>query len=117
MIAVPPNAKIFVAVEPIDFRNAINGLGRICRQKLRQDPMNGAFFVFRNKNKTTIKILIYDGESFWLMTRRLSKGKIKWWPTILKSPGNISPKEFQTLLMNGNPEPAEFGNDWKKIIC
>lgn len=115
MITVSPSAKIFLAVESVDFRNGINGFGKICRQKLRQDPMKGAFFVFRNRRKTTIKILIYDGESFWLITRRLSNGKLKWWPIALQSPGTITPKEFQTLLMNGNPESAEFGDDWKKL--
>lgn len=116
MIAVPANAKIFMAVEAVDFRNGINGLGRLCQQKLKNDPMNGSFFVFRNRRKTTIKILVYDGESFWLITRRLSRGKLKWWPIALQSPGTITTKEFQTLLMNGNPESAEFGNDWKKLI-
>ncbi|MCK5486265.1 MAG: IS66 family insertion sequence element accessory protein TnpB [Desulfobacterales bacterium] len=115
MITVSPTAKIFLAVESVDFRNGINGLGKICRQKLKQDPMKGAFFAFRNRSKTTIKILIYDGESFWLVIRRLSRGKIKWWPTTLSSPGTITPKEFQILLLNGNPEPAEFGDDWKKL--
>ncbi len=116
MITVLSQAKVFIALEPVDFRNGINGLGRICQKKLKQDPMRGAFFVFRNRKKTTIKVLIYDGESFWLHTRRLSRGKIKWWPRILKSSGTITAKEFQMLLMNGNPEPAEFGKDWKKLI-
>jgi transposase len=115
MITVPPNAKIFVCIQHVDFRNGLNGLGKICRSKLRQDPMSGAFFIFRNRKKNTIKIVVYDGEAFWLVIRRLSRGKIRWWPTSLKSPDTISPKEFQTLLMNGNPDSAEFGDDWKKL--
>jgi len=116
MITVSPQSKIYIAIEPIDFRNGINGLGKICKKKLKQNPMGGAFFAFRNRLKTTIKILIYDGESFWLFTRRLSRGKIKWWPKTLKSSGMITHKEFQVLLMNGDPGPVEFGNDWKKLI-
>ncbi len=116
MIAIPPQAKIFIAIESVDFRNGINGLGRICREKLRENPMSGAFFVFRNRTQTTIKIIIYDGEAFWLLTRRLSRGKIKWWPKSQRSSGVLTAKEFQTLIMNGNPESAEFGTDWKKLI-
>jgi transposase len=116
MIVIPPNAKIYVAVEPIDFRNGIGGLGRICRDIFKKDPMGGAYFVFKNKKRMSIKILIYDGGAFWLLTRRLSRGKIKWWPKASKSPHPLTSKELQTLLFNGNPENAEFTDDWKKLI-
>jgi transposase len=116
MIAIPPDATIFVAVGTIDFRNGITGLGRICREKIKKDPMSGAIFVFRNKKKTTLKILVYDGEAFWLLTRRLSRGKIKWWPTTDQFSCPLDVKKLQVLIMNGNPENVEFGNDWKKLI-
>lgn len=116
MISIPSQSKIYVAIETIDFRNGINGLGRICREKIRRNPMDGAIFVFRNKNKTTLKILYYDGEAFWLIVRRLSKGKIKWWPSSNKFSSELEAKQLQVLIMNGNPNNAEFGDDWKKLI-
>lgn len=112
MIAIPPQARIHVAIESVDFRNGISGLGRICREEMKKNPMDGAIFVFCNKGKTTLKLLVYDGEAYWLLIRRLSRGKLKWWP----SERDIAPKELQTLLMNGNPTGAEFTDDWKKII-
>lgn len=117
MIAIPPQAKIYVAIQPIDFRNGINGLGRICREKLKQNPMGGGIFVFRNRRKNTLKILVYDGEAFWMLVRRLSKGSIKWWPNAISSSCPLRAKELQTLIMNGNPESAEFSDDWKKIVA
>lgn len=116
MIAIPHNARIFIYIPHIDFRNGINGLGRYCRNKLNQDPMSGALFVFRNRRKNCLKILVYDGEAFWLLTRRLSRGTIKWWPVGTKSLCELEVKKLQTLIMNGNPESAEFSDDWKKII-
>ncbi len=116
MITIAPNSTIYVATVPIDFRNGINGLSRICRDKIKKDPMNGAFFVLRNRKKTTLKILIYDGEAFWLMTRRLSRGKMKWWPSSDQFSCTLEVKKLQTLIMNGNPEGAEFGEDWKKLV-
>jgi transposase len=44
-------------------------------------PFSGALFVFRNRSHTAIKILAYDGNGFWLRLRRLSQGKLPWWPT------------------------------------
>jgi len=34
---------------------------------LQADPFSGAAFVFRNRRATAIKILVYDGQGFWLM--------------------------------------------------
>lgn len=116
MIAVPHGASIYVCVAPADFRKGINGLGAICREYLKKDPMNGAIFVFRNRSKTALKILVYDGEAFWLMTRRLSRGKLTWWPTAQGVSSELKAKELQTLIMNGNPEGAEFSDDWKKVL-
>jgi transposase len=115
VISIPPQANIFVAIAPLDFRNGINGLGRVCRDKLKQDPMSGALFVFRNRRKSALKILVYDGEAFWLMTRRLSRGKITWWPTAASFYCSLKAKELQTLILNGNPQAAEFTDDWKKL--
>src|SRR5437868_3927217 len=69
-----------VAVEPADFRCGIDGLARVCRQKLKADPFCGALFVFRNRRSTSVKILAYDGIGFWLCQKRLSKGRFCRWP-------------------------------------
>ena len=118
MIAIPHQARILVCVSEIDFRCGINTLGRICRDTFKEDPMSGAIFVFRNRRRNTLKILVYDGGAFWLLIRRLSTGTITWWPSIKTSSSSchIQAKELQTLIMGGNPSTAEFSDDWKKII-
>jgi hypothetical protein len=49
MIQVTPRMRILVAVEPADFRKRIDGLARVCRETLRQDPFSGYVFVFGNR--------------------------------------------------------------------
>lgn len=73
--------------------------------------MDGTIFVFINKRKTTLKLLVYDGQRFWLFIKRLSQGKYKWWP----SDKDIDVKKLQILLWNGDPEGANFEKDWKKL--
>jgi len=118
MIAIPHQARILVCISEIDFQCGINTLGRICRDTFKEDPMSGAIFVFRNRRRNALKILVYDGGGFWLLIRRLSTGTIKWWPSG-RSNGPACPiqaKELQTLIMGGNPAAAEFTDDWKKLI-
>jgi transposase len=80
MIQLTPHMRILVAFEPLDFRNGIDGLARVCKEVLREDPFCGAVFVFRNRRGTAIKALVYDGQGFWLVQKRLSSGYFRWWP-------------------------------------
>jgi hypothetical protein len=57
MMQITPQMRILVAVEAQDFRKGIDGLARICREKLEVDPFGGALFVFRNRRGTAIKLL------------------------------------------------------------
>ncbi len=81
MIPTSPTMRILVATEPVDFRKGIDGLAAICRKKLEQDPMNGCAFVFRNRKGTAVKILLYDGQGYWLCQKRLSAGRFPHWPS------------------------------------
>ena len=80
MIQLTPQMRILVAVEPCDFRKGIDGIAQLCRNAFEENPFSGAVFVFRNKRRTSIKALVYDGQGFWLSQKRLSKGKFKHWP-------------------------------------
>ena len=60
MIQVTPHMRILVAVEPVDFRKGIDGLAAVCRQKLQSDPFSGAMFVFVNKSRQALRLLVYD---------------------------------------------------------
>lgn len=112
MLQISPSTRIFVCNQPIDFRKGIDGLAGVCRNKLNEDPLQGALFLFRNRTKSAIKILVYDGQGFWLCIKRLSKGKFQWWPDGSRP---VDARQVQTLLWNGNPELAKFSSDWKKI--
>jgi transposase len=72
MLQLTPQSRIFVATEPVDFRKGIDGLAAVCRRALGDNPLSGALYVFRNRAGTTLKILCYDGQGFWLCTKRLS---------------------------------------------
>jgi hypothetical protein len=71
MIQVTPQMRILVAVEPADFRKGIDGLACLCRVVLHSDPFSGYVFVFCNRRRQAIKILVYDGQGFWLCQKKL----------------------------------------------
>jgi hypothetical protein len=71
MIQITPQMRVVVAVEPADFRKGIDGLARLCQETLKRDPFSGWVFVFRNRKATALKILVYDGQGFWLCYKKL----------------------------------------------
>lgn len=115
MLQITPHMRLLLAVEPVDFRKGIDGLAGIVRRALSADPFDGGLFLFRNRKGTAIKVLVYDGQGFWLCQKRLSKGRFRWWP----KPGDrqaqvLAAHEVQLLLWNGNPAAAT-GEMWKKL--
>jgi transposase len=66
VIQITPQMRILVAIEAVDGRKGIDSLARLCQEKLQSDPFSGCLFVFRSRRGTSIRILVYDGQGFWL---------------------------------------------------
>lgn len=116
MIQLTPQMRILVAVEPADFRKGIDGLVRLCKDKLHRDPFCGWVFVFRNRRGTAVKVLVYDGQGFWLCHKRLSSGRFHWWPTATSgSAETLAPHQLHVLLSAGNPAAAQGAPDWRSV--
>ncbi|MEI7881847.1 MAG: IS66 family insertion sequence element accessory protein TnpB [bacterium] len=117
MLSLTPQMRILVAVEAIDFRNGIDGLAGICRNQFQKDPLSGCVFVFRNRRGTSLKVLVYDGQGFWLCQKRLSKGRFRWRPEHGDSGAltGMEARELQLLLWNGDPSRATLGPLWRKL--
>ncbi len=116
MIQITPQMRIWVAVEPADFRKGIDGLARICREVLRSDPFNGGVFVFCNKSRTAVKILVYDGQGFWLCQKRLSQGRFPWWPqSTTAASASLESHQLSVLLSGGNPDAAKGVDPWRRV--
>jgi len=118
MIQITPQMRILAAIEPADFRKGIDGLARICREVIRADPFSGVLFLFRNRSATSVKILAYDGQGFWLCQKRLSRGRFRWWPDTDRPEAEhreLAAHEIQILLWSGNPEESGIPAQWKRI--
>ena len=114
MIQIAPQMRILVAIEPADFRRGIDGLARMAREELASDPFSGCLFVFRNRRSTAIKILVYDGQGFWLCYKRLSTGRFRFWPSG-KRLRSLEAHELQVLLSAGDFEATQAAPPWRQV--
>jgi transposase len=116
MLQVTPQMKILVAVAPADFRKGIDGLVRLCQESLGRDPFGGAVFVFRNRRGTALKVLVYDGQGFWLCHKRLSTGRFPWWPSAADGGAQrLAAHQLSVLLSAGNPTRTGAAADWRPV--
>jgi len=116
MIQITPHMRILLAVQPVDFRKGIDGLASVCRSEIGADPLSGYLFVFRNRRKTAIKTLTYDGQGYWLCQKRLSVGRFRWWPDHEEETVSVlAVHELQLLIWNGDPGSAEVSGMWRPI--
>jgi transposase len=115
MIQITPQMRLLLAVDPVDFRKGSDGLALLCRQRLQADPLSGALFVFANRRRQALKILLYDGQGFWLCQKRLSKGRFAWWPERGAQTRNLDVHELQLLLWNGDPSQVKTAPMWRSV--
>jgi len=115
MLQIAPQQTILLATKPADFRKGIDSLAALCRSQLSQDPFSGKVFVFTNKRHTAVKIIVYDGQGYWLCLKRFSKGKLAWWPTTQGAAHQLLPSQLQILLYQGSPQTAKIPENWRNI--
>lgn len=111
MIALTAATRVFVALEPVDLRKSFSGLQGCVEQHLRQDPLSGHVFIFTNRARSRVKLLLWDGSGLWIATKRLERGKYHW-PQGEGVCGQLRPEEFQALI-NGLEVVAR--SDWYRL--
>lgn len=81
MLKITDQSRIMIGTERVDFRKGLDGFVALCQNQMQANPRDGSFFVFRNRAKTMVRVLVYDGTGYWLATKRLSSGRFNSWPT------------------------------------
>lgn len=113
MLQITPQHQLFIAIEPVNFKNGIDGIKALCQRQWNVDPFHGHVFIFRNRKGTSIKLLSYDGNGFWLCQKRFSAGKLTWWPKTMQEAASIRAVELLVILQQGNPMVAHVPEDWR----
>ena len=115
MIQITAQMRVLVAIEPVDGRKGIDSLAQLCREKLAEDPFSGCVFVFRSRSGTAIRLLTFDGQGYWLLQKRLSKGHFRWWPEADAPAKRLESYEAQLLLAAGDVSRVCAAPMWRRV--
>ena len=74
MLLLPSAVRIYVASEPVDLRRGFDGLAAATRSVIGADPLSGHVFVFINRRRNRVKLLVWDRTGYVLLYKRLERG-------------------------------------------
>ena len=94
---IPLPRRILLAREPVDFRKAIDGLAAVCEVDMRENPLDGSLYVFRNRRGTAVKMLIWTHGGFLMLYKKLERGRFRW-PPIDTDRGTITHAELAAIM-------------------
>ena len=104
MLSLGGNHRIFLCRSAVDFRKAHDGLCAIIRDQFGDDPFSSDIFVFFNRAKDRIKLVVWDRNGFWLLYKRLEIGTF---PFAVSGEGRIEIEQGQLSMILE-------GIEWKK---
>lgn len=107
MIELAAQTRVYLALGATDLRKQIDGLAALVVEVLQADPFSSHLFVFCNRERNKLKILVWQHNGFWLFYRRLERQRF-WWPR--EAPVGrleLSVRELRWLLDGLDPHRVE----------
>lgn len=89
---------IYLACGYTDLRRGIDGLAQIVQQQFELDPFSNSLFLFCGKRRDRIKALLWEGDGFVLLYKRMENGGGFQWPRSCAEMRSLSWQEFRWLI-------------------
>lgn len=117
MLTLPSAVRIFVAAEPVDLRRGFDGLAAATRSVMREEPESGHLFVFLNRRRNRIKLLVWDRTGYLIVYKRLEAGTFA--QAVAPTPGHrhieMDAGELALLLEGVDLRGAVYRPRWRRL--
>jgi transposase len=108
--------RIYLVAGVTDMRKAFNGLAGIVRERLDADPMSRHLFLFCNRDRNRLKVLVADESGMWVLSKRLDRGTFAW-PAIRDDVVRVEYREEQlALLLRGFDVEQLRPRRWRRRV-
>lgn len=97
MLTIPHSVRIFLCTQATDMRKGFEGLCGVVRSFLKQEPLSGHLFVFRNRAGDKLKLLYWDRDGLAIWYKRLEKGTFKF-PTSVADNAEVDKATLMMIL-------------------
>lgn len=96
MLPISTQARFFLYSEAVDMRKSFDGLHGLVIDSLNMNPLSGDVYIFINRRRNRIKLLVWDRSGYWLLYKRLEKGHFQ---PLDKSGSSAMELSYESLIM------------------
>lgn len=114
MILLPSSVRIFVATAPANLRKSFEGLSNEVRSVLASDPLSGHVFLFLNRRRNQVKMLLFTRGGFTIVHKRLERGTFAFAADVTPDSrsAEIDAHELAMLLEGIEVRTARLAKRW-----
>lgn len=115
MILLPRAVRVYFATEPVNLRKSFDGLSNEVRAVLKQDPLSGHVFVFLNRRKNQVKLLVWTRGGFTIVHKRLERGTFTFPARVTSEASSVAidVHELSMLLEGIDVARARTSSRWE----
>lgn len=118
VLSLSAQVRVYLACEVTDMRKQFDGLCATVQHRFHRDPFTGDVFVFFNRRRNHVKLLIWDGNGFWLVAKRLEGGAFATWqpPTDDATHVEVDRAQLMMLLEGIDVKNAKFRRHFARSL-
>lgn len=99
MLHLSSSCNYYLYCGRTDMRKSFDGLCGIIKSQLSLNALSGSVFIFMNRRRTQVKLLLWEGDGFAIYYKRLEKGTYEL-PVSTGSPATVvlDARQLQFIL-------------------
>jgi transposase len=98
VILIPRAVRVYFAIAPQNLRRSFDRLANEIRHTLAYDPLSGHVFVFLNRRKNQVKLIVWTRGGFTIVHKRLERGTFTF-PKVVVDGATSVPIDVHELAM------------------
>ena len=107
--------KVYIVCGRTDMRKQIDGLCAIIEEQLKMNTNDNCLFLFCGRSNRKIKGLLWEGDGFLLLYKRLENGKFNW-PRNTEEIRLLDDEQYNWLMKGLQVDPGIYRADSKIIL-
>lgn len=100
MIGLTSHLQYFLYDKPCDMRKGFDGLSGVVSSQMQRSPMDGSVYLFVNRRRDRLKMLVWESGGYMLYYKRLEQGQFEL-PTVTKDGQMVLSWETLVLMLSG----------------
>ena len=113
MILLPRAVKVYFGTQPVNLRKSYDGLSNEVRGVLREDPLSGHVFVFLNRRKNQVKLLIWTRGGFTIVQKRLERGTFTFPQRVRSGASSVQLEAHELSMLLEGMEVSRTSPRWE----